>query len=408
MPGPPRPLFRTLAAWALLGASVGAVCGGASAIFLFLLELVTEHRERHEILVYGLPFAGLALGLLYERFGKAIASGSDLVIDTISDDGPEIPLRLAPMVLAGTILTHAFGGSAGREGTAIQMGASLADWLSHRAGLPRDLRRHLLAAGVAGGFGSVFGTPFAGALFGLEFVVLGTVDYAALVPALVASVIGDLTTRALGIRHAAYPASDALALTPGLALKWLVFSLAVAATATVFIEVVHFVKKHSAARIPRLPLRLLAGGALVVLLWKAVGTSDYLGLGVPTILRAFTDPDLPPYAFALKLLFTVVTLGAGFIGGEVTPLFFIGATLGNALGRLLGVPLDLAAGAGLAAIFAAAANTPLALSVMAVELLGAHALPHVAIVCVLSYVFTGRRSIYKAQRLGVGTGKGLG
>ena len=154
-----------------------------------------------------------------------------------------------------------------------------------------------------------------------------------------------------------------------------------------------------AARVPRLPFRMFLGGLAVVLMWQAVGTSDYLGLGVPTIVRSFTDPDLPTYAFALKLLFTAVTLGAGFLGGEVTPLFFVGAALGSVLARLLGLPIELGAGVGLAAVFAAASNAPLALSIMAVELLGANVLPHAMIVCVLAYLLTGHRGIYPSQRL---------
>ena len=144
---------------------------------------------------------------------------------------------------------------------------------------------------------------------------------------------------------------------------------------------------------------MFVGGVVVVALWRLVGTSDYLGLGVPTILRSFSDPNLPWFAFALKIVFTAVTLGAGFLGGEVTPLFFVGAALGNVLARLLGLPIALGAGVGLAAVFAAAANTPLALSVMAVELLGAAMLPHAAIVCVACYLLTGQRGIYMAQRV---------
>jgi H+/Cl- antiporter ClcA len=396
---PWRDRWLALGQWTLLGVAVGILCGAASALFLWLLEQATRFRTAHQAVVYTLPLAGLVIGWLYERFGRSIKGGNNLVIDTIHDDGPELPLRMAPMVLAGTVLTHVFGGSAGREGTAVQMGASLTDWLSHRLRLSTRMRRQLLAAGVAGGFGSVFGTPIAGAIFGLEFVVLGHVEYQALVPALVASLIGDFTTRALGIQHTPYPAAPRLALDPLLFGKWILFAAAVAATTWAFIELTHFIKRQGERRVPRLPLRMLLGGLAVVALWKVCGTSDYLGLGVPTIVRAFGDPTLSPIAFAWKLLFTAVTLGAGYLGGEVTPLFFVGAALGNVLGRALGLPLDLAAGAGMAATFAAASNTPLALSIMAMELLGPGAFPHVVIVCAFAYVLSGHRSIYGAQRL---------
>ncbi len=388
-----------LAQWLLLGSLVGILCGASSALLLWLLERVTDFRVGHEAFVYALPLAGLMIGLAYERFGQSIVAGHNLVIDTIHDNGPEIPLRMAPMVFAGTVLTHLFGGSVGREGTAVQMGASMTDWLSHRLGVDKSVRRQLVAAGVAGGFGSVFGTPIAGAVFGLEFIVLGRIEYDALVPALVASIIGNMTTRAFGIVHPHYPASLYLPLTPLLLLKWLVFAVVVAVVSTVFIELTHALQKQGERHIPRLSLRMFLGALVVVGLWKLVGTGDYLGLGMPTIERAFIDPNLPSYAFALKLIFTTVTLGAGFPGGEVTPLFFIGATLGSVLARLLGIPLELGAGVGLAAVFAASSNTPLAMSIMAVELLGAPVLPHVAIVCVVAYLLTGHRSIYPAQRL---------
>ena len=390
-----RARLASLAQGLLLGALVGLLCGGASALFLWLLERATTFRSSHEQLVYALPVAGLLIGFIYERFGQTIKAGSNLIIDAIHDDGPELPLRMAPMVLLGTVLTHLFGGSAGREGTAVQMGASLTDFWAQRLRVSPRVRRQLLAAGAAGGFGSVFGTPLAGAVFGLEFVVLGRIEYAALVPALAASVVGDFTTRALGIHHTLYPTIAALPLTPMLLGKWLLFALAVALVTALFIELIHLLKARGERL--RLPLRMALGGAVVVLLWRVVGTSDYLGLGVPGIVRAFSDPALPSAAFALKLLFTVVTLGAGFLGGEVTPLFFVGAALGNLLARVLGIPLELGAAVGLASVFAAASNTPMALSIMAVELLGASVLPHVAIVSVVAYVLSGNRSIYTAQ-----------
>ncbi len=388
----------------VLGTVVGVLCGVSSAVFLRWLEEATRFRTEHETLVYALPLAGLLLGTVYEKLGAAIRAGNNLVIDTIHDGGPEIPLRMAPMVLLGTVATHLFGGSAGREGTAVQMGASLADFVAHRWKVPGHVRRQCVCAGVAGGFGAVFGTPVAGTVFGLEFVVLGRLEYGALVPALVASVVGDLTTRGLGVVHTAYPAAPHVALTPLLLLKWLVLAGAVALVAVVFIELMHAIRKHGERWVPRLPVRMFLGGLTVVALWKLSGTSDHLGLGLPLLERAFADAELPWSAFALKLLFTAVTVGSGFLGGEVTPLFVVGATLGSVLAGVLGIPLELAAGVGMAAMFAAASNTPLALSIMAVELMGAHAFPHVVVVCVVAYLLSGQRSIYPAQRVVLGKG----
>jgi len=390
-----RALFR----WTSLGTAVGLACGGASAIFLTLLDHATRLRESHPSIVYSLPVAGLVIGLVYERWGASIRGGNNLVIDAIHDDTPQIPLRMAPMVLAGTVLTHLFGGSAGREGTAVQMGASLADALSHRLRVAAETRRQLLAAGIAGGFGSVFGTPIAGAIFGLEVVAVGRMDYEALAPALVASLVGDYVTRHLGVVHTAYPVVEAVALSPGLVGKLVVLGAAMAAAATAFVELTHGLKRQLERRLVRLPLRMCAGGVTVVIMWKLVGTSDYLGIGVPTIVRSFSDPSLPVYAFAAKLVFTSVTLASGFLGGEVTPLFFVGAALGNVMARALDLPIVLGAGLGIAAVFGSAANTPVALSIMAVELLGRGAFPHVMIVCVVAYVLTGHRSIYPAQRM---------
>jgi H+/Cl- antiporter ClcA len=385
--------------WLLLGGLVGVACGIASAIFLHALEWATGFRDRHEIIVYALPVAGIVVGAVYERWGKPIRGGNNLVIDTVHEDSPQIPYRMGPMVLLGTVLTHLFGGSAGREGTAVQMGGSLADLIAHRVQARRATRRQILAAGIAGGFGSVFGTPIAGTIFGLEVVAIGRMEYDALFPALVASVVGDFVTRKLGIEHTAYPAPAALSMTPLLLGKWLVFGVAVAATSVAFIELTHRLKKVLEKRVTSLPLRMMLGGLAVVGMWKLFGTSDYLGLGVPMIVRSFTDPALPAYAFAAKLVFTAVTLSAGFLGGEVTPLFFVGAALGNVLGRALGIPIDLAAGVGMAAVFAAAANTPIALSLMAIELLGAQVAPHVVTVAVVAYLMSGHRGIYPAQRL---------
>lgn len=394
-----RERVTALAQWAVLGAIVGAAAGIASAVFLILLEHATIQRGRHEAIVYALPVAGLIIGAVYERWGKPIKGGNNLIIDTIHEGTAQIPLRMAPMVLIGTVLTHVFGGSAGREGTAVQMGASLADEIAHRVRVNRRTRRQLLAAGIAGGFGSVFGTPIAGAVFGLEVVCVGKMEYDALAPALIASLVGDWVTRHLGVVHTDYPIATSVDLTPLVLVELVGIGVAMGLATMAFVELTHRLKAVLEARVPRLPVRMFLGGLAVVAMWKLIGTSDFLGLGVPTIVRAFKDPNLPAWTFAAKLVFTSVTLASGFLGGEVTPLFFVGATLGSALARVLGLPIELGAGVGIASVFGAAANTPIALSIMAVELLGANILPHVVIVCVTAYLVSGHRGIYPSQRI---------
>ena len=388
-----------LAHWLLVGVIVGAACGPVSALFLALLELATRVRTEHDWLIYLLPAAGIILGAIYAWLGKPIQEGSNLIINTLHENGPQIPSRMAPMVLAGTIFTHLFGGSAGREGAAMQMGAAIADTIAHRSRYGKKLRYQFLAAGVAGGFGSVFGTPVAGALFGAEFIALGKLEYTALLPALVASVVGDRVARFFGAKHTLFVQVAHLDMSVQVLGKWLFFACTVAVVAAFFIEFTHVLKRYSAVLFPNLPLRMAVGGIMIIAMWKVSGTTAYLGLGIPSIVQAFSDSSQPSYLFAVKGIFTAVTLGVGFLGGEVVPLFFMGSTLGNTLAQLLDLPLEMGAGVGMIAMFAAASNTPLALSIMAVELMGREILPHAVIVCVIAYILSGHRSIYPAQRV---------
>jgi H+/Cl- antiporter ClcA len=384
---------------ALLGALVGVASGAAAAAFLLLLEAATNLRQAHLAIVYALPVAGIALGLVYERWGASIKGGSDLIIDTIHEHRVQIPLRMAPMVLVGTVLTHLFGGSAGREGTAVQMGASLADAIAHRFHLTKAMRQLLLVAGMAGGFGAVFGTPVAGAIFGVEVLAIGRLELRAIVPALVASFVGDVVTQRLGVVHTPYPQLAHVPITFSLLGELALIGVAMALAAISFVELTHHLKAFLQKLIPRLPIRMFIGGCVVVAMWRLVGSDDYLGLGVPMIVGSFHDPPVPWFAFAAKIVFTAVTLSAGFLGGEVTPLFFVGATLGAVLARLFGLPVELGAGVGIAAVFGAAANAPIALSIMAVELLGWNVMPHVFVVTAIAFLLAGHRGIYAAQRV---------
>jgi len=393
-----RRLSATLAKWTLLGAAIGVLAGLASTIFLFSLDWATRFRDAHPAIILALPAAGALLGFAYQRFAGDAAQGNHLVIEEIHSNQSRIPRRMAPMILLGTVATHLFGGSAGREGTALQMGAALADALRQALRLDRHDRRLLLMAGISGGFGSVFGTPVAGFVFGMEVQALGRIRYEGLVPCLVAACVGDLTARALGVPHAHYPLLPSTLIEPLLLAKIALAGLACGLVARAFIELTHVVK-HLAERISRPWLRPVAGGFTLLALTALGGSRDYLGLSLPLAARAVHGEDVVLWAFALKLVFTALTLGSGFLGGEVTPLFVIGATLGHALGRLLGVDPAFMAALGFVAVFAGASNTPLACVLMGVELFGGGALVYSLTICATAYLASGHRSIYRTQRI---------
>ncbi len=395
-------LLLELGRWIPVAALVGIMAGTASAFLLVSLTVATNLREHHPWLILLLGPVGGLVGLLYKYVGASVEAGNNLIFEEIHDPTATIPVRMTPLILLGTFLTHLFGGSAGREGTAIQTGASLADQLARPFRMiPRD-RRILLMAGISAGFGSVFGTPLAGAVFGIEVLAIGKLSYDALTPCLLASFVGDLVTHAWGVRHTIYRVSE----VPPLNLERLgtamVAGVLFGLVGMAFAKSTHAVTHIARRFIASAPLRPVAGGLLVTAAVFGIGlarTSKYIGLGIPTIVAAF-QTRIPVYDFAGKFFFTALTLGTGFKGGEVTPLFYIGSTFGNALSRILPLPPATLAGMGFVAVFAGAANTPVASTLMAVELFGAEAGAYAGIACVLSYLFSGHTGIYHAQRIG--------
>jgi H+/Cl- antiporter ClcA/PII-like signaling protein len=392
-------LLLDLARWVPICALVGILAGSASALLLVSLSFATSVREAHKWLILLLAPAGWIIGLLYKHLGRSVEAGNNLILEETHDPRGVIPLRMTPLILLGTFVTHLFGGSAGREGTAIQTGASLADQLTRPLRLgPRD-RRILLMAGISAGFGSVFGTPLAGAVFGIEVLAIGKLSYDAIAPCFLASFVGDLVVHAWGVKHTLYPVSFVPALSVGGLLSATVAGVAFGVAAMAFAKTTHTVSHLARRLISRSELRPVAGGLLVTAAVFALGTTKYIGLGIPTIVASFKSV-VAPWDFIGKFLFTAVTLGTGFKGGEVTPLFYIGSTLGNALSRILPLPPSLLAGMGFVGVFAGAANTPIASTLMAVELFGPEAGAYAAIASVISYLCSGHSGIYQAQRVG--------
>jgi H+/Cl- antiporter ClcA/PII-like signaling protein len=415
-----------LVKWLTIAAVLGTVVGSAVAFFLWSLERATQTRFEYPSLLFLLPLGGLAIGLMYHFFGKSVESGNNLIIDQIHEPSGNVPARMAPLVLIGTVLTHLFGGSAGREGTAVQIGGSLAADLGRRLRLSKHDSRILLMAGVAAGFGAVFGTPLAGAVFAMEVLAIGRMSYESLIPCLAASIVGDCTVRGWGLAHSKYYITSVIStaapvyspLSFPLMTKVIAAAIAFGLAAVVFAELTHRLHRAFAAIVPWPMVRPVLGGVVIIAMVYLVGTRDYLGLGTNadpatpdavTIQSCFLAGGATYWSWWWKILFTAVTLGSGFKGGEVTPLFFIGAALGNTLARMMGAPIDLFAGLGFVAVFAGATNTPLACTIMGLELF----LPnspglmnsgfgiYLPVACFLAYFVSGHSGIYSSQRVGM-------
>ena len=403
-------LFVGLLWGSCIGVWAGILAGATSAAFLWALDRATQFRVSHPLLLWGLPLAGIGIAAAYSVWGKSVEGGNNLLLERLhsSRKMETVPLRMVPLIFATTVATHFFGGSAGREGVATQMGGTLSLSITHLFRFsPRDHKK-LLRAGISGGFGAVFGTPLAGCWFGLEVQKTGRIDTADFVPCFIAACVGDVVCRAFGIHHAVYTLlGPPPPLTPRLVLLVAVSGVAFGLAAAAFSEGVHVVS-HFSRFIKNPLLRPVLGGVCVIGLTYLVGTNDYLGLSLPLIARALS-PNSPVVwaAFAWKLGFTVITLGTGYKGGEVTPLFCIGATLGATLAHLFHAPPAFFAALGFVAVFGAAANTPLACVFMGIELFGAPIALPLTLACFVAYLCSGHRGIYTSQMVGTTKAHGI-
>jgi H+/Cl- antiporter ClcA len=404
--------------WTLITVPIAVAIGSMVALFLWLLNLAIHFRFAHPQLLYFLPAAGVAIYFAYSYWGKSSDRGNNLIMDEIHTPGGGVPKRMAPLVLVATVVTHLYGGSAGREGTAVQIGGSIAQLFGKWFKLDEVDTRLALTAGIAAGFGAVFGTPLTGAIFAMEVLTIGRIKYDALLPCLVAGIVGDLTVAAWGVHHTAYhidiiPAATGLLahyipLDMLLLGKVIVASVVFGLASYLFAQAVHGVKNVFNKFIPIKWLIPVLGGLIIIGLTFINGKPDYLSLGIDaehigavTIPSAFKPGGADTWSWLWKTIYTTITLGTGFKGGEVTPLFYIGATLGNTLSVLMDAPVGLFAALGFIAVFAGATNTPLACTLMGVELFGGEYALFFAVACFTAYFFSGHTGIYSSQRIAV-------
>jgi len=404
--------------WTILILPVAIAVGSVVALFLWLLSTAIHFRFAHTWLLFLLPAAGVVIHFIYQWMGKSSEKGNNLIIDEIHQPGGGVPKRMAPIILITTVITHLFGGSAGREGTAVQIGGSIAGMFGKWFKLTGNDMRMMLTAGVAAGFGAVFGTPLTGAIFAIEVLTIGRIKYDALLPALIASIIGDITVAAWGIHHTAYHIdvmpnvpyflSAYLPVDLLLFVKVIVASAAFGLASYLFALMVHEIKALFLKIFSIKWLIPFFGGLIIIALTYIIGKPDYLSLGVDaqypgaiTIPSAFHLGGADTWSWLWKTIYTTLTLGTGFKGGEVTPLFYIGATLGNTLSGLLNAPVSLFAALGFIAVFAGATNTPLACTFMGIELFGGEHALLFAIACFTAYFFSGNSGIYTSQRIAV-------
>jgi len=393
--------------WLVISILTVGLIGTTTAWFLIALDFVTIWRNDHIWVVNFLPLLGLGIGYAYHYFGTAVQKGNNLILETHqaeettsttstkSSSIKTIPLLMAPLIFISTLLTHIGGGSAGREGTAVQMGGAIADQFTTLFKLSSAERKTILIMGVSAGFAAVFGTPWAAAVFALEIMSFKKVKFENIIPSFIAAFGAHYVCLAWMVKHTAYSIDIIPSITAS-TISWtmlagLIFGLA----ALLFIYTGKFFEVLF-SKIKFVPIRPFIGGIIIALFIVVANSTKFIGLGIPSIVNAFNEPA-GSFDFALKILLTSLTLSAGFKGGEVTPLFFIGAALGNILIWFIPFPMALLAGMGFVAVFAGATHCVIASIIMGMELFGIQAGMYVGLASMVAYFASGMNGIYSAK-----------
>lgn len=399
-----RDNYTTQIILGVLGIPIGIAVGCMDTVFGKVLLYLSALRDLHPVyFIPFLPLAGIVIAYTYLRFGGKSSRGMNLVFEVGHGEGNVIPLRLIPFVMCGTWMTHLFGGSAGREGVAVQIGATVSHWVGRRIPI-KNASRIFLVVGMAAGFAGLFRTPVAAVLFAMEVLVAGELKYDALFPAMTAAFAASTTSRILGLQKFTFLLETSIDPDPKTVCSLLLLGVIFGVTGGAFAWILKCTKQFAARKIPGPVLRIALAGVGLSLLLLLFWDGRYTGLGTNLIEASFYGGTIYPWDWGLKFALTVLTLAVGYQGGEVTPLFSIGASLGCVLGAVLRMPPELAAALGYAAVFGSATNTFFAPMLIGAEVFGLRYLPYFFVVCAVSYAFNMNKSIYTSQRKSSGTG----
>lgn len=383
--------------WILISTLLGIIGGIVGSAFHLCLEKVTHLRGEYTWLLFLLPFLGLLIVFLYKCAGFDKDPGTDLVLSSTQSEDT-IPFRMFPLIFVTSVLTHLGGGSAGREGASLQIGGSLGAKLGSVLKLNNRDKRITIMCGMSAVFSAMFGTPIAAAIFCIEVTVVGSVQYAALVPCVISAVIAEYVSNLLGITESVYAVNLQYDVTAPLILKIVIIGVLCGILSRLFCKLMHAVKHLLVKYMPNGYIRAFVGGIIIVALTIVLRTTDFNGAGTTLIEKSFVG-EVVWYAFLVKLLFTAITLGAGFKGGEIVPALCVGATFGCVMASVFGIPVAIASTASMIACFCGVTNAPLASLVLAIELFGTSDIIFFAIICAISYACSGYESLYASQTI---------
>ena len=388
--------FRLLLRWVGLSLTIGALLGVIGAAFVACIGYSTEFRSSHQWTYALLPVGGLLIVWLYRVTGDRHDKGTNMVIASLRSEA-QLPVQMAPLIFISTIITHFVGGSAGREGAALQLGGSLGDLFGRLLHLREKDKRTIILSGMSAAFSAIFRTPIAAAVFAMEVGTVGSMQYAALVPSVIASLTASYVAGKLGFPLARYEVYPVPEFSPLTGVKILLLGILCALISIVFCVILHRTEHHMRHRIKNPYLRILTASILLLLMGILLHTEAYFGIGGDIIGSAIRG-EAHWYAFLLKMLFTAVTLGGGFKGGEIVPSFFVGATFGCVFGHVMGISPSLCAAVGMIALFCGVTNCPLASLFISAELFGQGCVPYCLLVIAVSYLLSGYYGLYKTQK----------